>query len=541
MIDLLVVGSGPSGAQCAKAACELGLETVMIDVGIDDPATRERIPDAPFDALRRTDPEQRAYFVGDALADVMGVRVGAQLTPPRQFIVREAERLAPLASATFQPLQSLALGGLGAGWGAGTFTYNDAELAEIGLPAAAMRRGYDEVAADIGISGSAGDDVAAELLRCAPLQPPLPLDDNAAALFATYRRNRARVRARGLDLGRAPSAILTRPIERDGLRREPNPLHDMDFYSDRSRSVYRPRYTVEELCGRANFRYRGDALALRFEQRDDGTVELWYRDLAAGAERSIRARRLALAAGALATTKLVLRSLGLYDRPVPLLSNPYTYLPCVNLAMLGRPAGDARHSMAQLAGVLRRPGNDDRIALSIYSYRSLLLYKLVKEMPLPPELGLLTARLLLSALTIVGMHHPDRRTDAKRIALVRSRTDDVLTADYALNADERAAVAANLRATRAALRALRCIPLGAIDPGNGSSIHYAGGLTITGDARDPLGTSAEGRLHAARSVYVADSANWRFLPAKGLTFSLMANARRVAGAAAAELRAAVTP
>ena len=55
------------------------------------------------------------------------------------------------------------------------------------------------------------------------------------------------------------------------------------------------------------------------------------------------------------------------------------------------------------------------------------------------------------------------------------------------------------------------------------------------DDEGPLTCAHDGRLRPTASVYVADSAPWRFLPAKGLTFTLMANARRVADAVIASL------
>ncbi|HWT04481.1 MAG TPA: hypothetical protein VN224_01885, partial [Xanthomonadales bacterium] len=475
----------------------------MLDIGIDDPATRGGIPAGTFTELRRSDAAQRRYFVGDHVSaeDLTGVRVGAQLTPPRQFIVSEAARLLPLAAESFAPLQTAALGGLGSGWGAGTYAYNDEELRAVGLPVADMLAGYADVANDIGISAEPSDDTGPEFVRF-PVQPPQPLDDNASALFASYGRRRAAAHRLGLLLGRAPSAVLSRALDRDGSSRDANPLDDMDFYSDASRSVYRPRFTVEELAANPRFRYLGGALATEF--RDDGdTVEVRYREIAGGAQRALRARRLVLAAGAMATTRIVLRSLGAYDRDVPILSNPYTYLPCVNLSMFGRPAADRRHSLAQLAGTLRgERGDVDNVLLSVFSYRSLLLFKLVKEMPLPPRLGLVVARLLLSSLTVVGLHHPERRTPQKVMRLRHRGADEpVLEVSYRPSAAEKAAVARNVRGAFRALTAIRCVPFGAIDPGNGSSIHYAGGLTITDDTSDSLGTAASGRLHAAPRVY----------------------------------------
>jgi choline dehydrogenase-like flavoprotein len=40
----------------------------------------------------------------------------------------------------------------------------------------------------------------------------------------------------------------------------------------------------------------------------------------------------------------------------------------------------------------------------------------------------------------------------------------------------------------------------------------------------PLGLSPSGRVHQTKHVYVADSSGFNFLPARGLTFSILANA-----------------
>ena len=79
---------------------------------------------------------------------------------------------------------------------------------------------------------------------------------------------------------------------------------------------------------------------------------------------------------------------------------------------------------------------------------------------------------------------------------------------------------------------LGVVPYGRIDPGAASSIHYAGTLPV---GTGPAPTRPDGRLEAAPRVYVGDSSSWRFLPAKGLTFTLMANALRVADHVARDL------
>src|SRR5439155_14669590 len=116
---------------------------------------------------------------------------------------------------------------------------------------------------------------------------------------------------------------LSQPLGRAAEERGPNPYHDMDFYSDHRRSVYRPKYTIDALAGRQGFEYLRSTLAVRFEETDSGTVRLIGEDVTDHAVRVVEGRKLALAAGAINSARLALRSFERYDLRVPLLSNAY--------------------------------------------------------------------------------------------------------------------------------------------------------------------------------------------------------------------------
>ena len=263
-------------------------------------------------------------------------------------------------------------------------------------------------------------------------------------------------------------------------------------------------------------------------------MRISYRDLRSGADCAIEAHRLVLAANPLNSARIALRSGRALEAKQPLLCNPYHYIPTVNMAMLGRTSAERRHSLAQLVGSYSPPHrNGEHVFAAFFSYRSLMHFRLVREMPLPPALGLLVSRVLMNALTIVGVHHPERATDAKWIRLGRA---GVLEAGYALGDEERAAIAADIRGLKRVLRALGCVPLSTIATPAGSSIHYAGTIPIaSGDGDARLTCTPDGRLRGSGCVYVADSSSWCYLPAKGPTLTMMANARRVARAAARSL------
>jgi len=60
----------------------------------------------------------------------------------------------------------------------------------------------------------------------------------------------------------------------------------------------------------------------------------------------------------------------------------------------------------------------------------------------------------------------------------------------------------------------------------GASVHYAGTIPMQRD-RAPHTTNPNGRSHDYPNLVLADGATFPFLPAKNLTFTLMANAVRI--------------
>ena len=63
----------------------------------------------------------------------------------------------------------------------------------------------------------------------------------------------------------------------------------------------------------------------------------------------------------------------------------------------------------------------------------------------------------------------------------------------------------------------------------GASVHYAGTLPMSSSAVEH-GCRPDGRSWQFENLIIADGAGFPFLPAKNLTFTLMANATRIAEA-----------
>jgi choline dehydrogenase-like flavoprotein len=519
-VDVVVVGSGPGGVNAAAPLVEAGKRVLMLDWGNEDRRYAALIPHEAFSTLRRTDPNQHRWLVGDEFEGVPfgGVRVGAQLTPPRAHIMRDAPALQPVDAEDFAVSMSLARGGLGAGWSAGVFPFTDDELRDMGLTVAEMQPHYDAVVERIGVCGP-DEDLAPFFPTSPGVMPALDVDVNAETILARYERRRSALNAAGFHLGRPRLAVCTRQHRGRG----PHGYLDLEYWADMDRSVYRPQWTLDELLQAPNFTYLSRRLVERFDEAAD-TVRVEVRRADDDLRETHVGRALVLAAGTFGTARLVLRSLDRYETRIPMACNAYCYVPMLNLGMLRRAARDRRYGLAQLTAMVARPG---RVLQSqVFSYRSLLTFKLMKEAPIAYREARKILQVMMPNFAILGIHHEDRPSPEKWCVLHRGEPDR-LEVRYRQSAEEERTQHGDERTLLGFFRKLGCVPLKTIRPGHGSSLHYGGTFPMRPEGDDPLTCDRTSRLRATRAVYLADGSIFPWLSPKGLTFNIMANADRV--------------
>ena len=525
--DVIVVGSGASGVHAAYPLVDAGRRVIMLDVGYEDKIYESLIPDAPFSEIRRTDHGQHRHLLGDRFEGVPLGPIGTrpELTPPRQYVVDGTETLLPIVSDDFVGVSSLALGGLAAAWGAVSFPYTENELAKCSLPLQEMKRHYEIVAKRVGISGDSNDDLKPLRGELEALQPAPELDGNAEMILKRYERKRDAFHRDRVYLGNSVTAVLTRPV---GDRR-PTSYHDMDYWTNKGESVYRPVSTLRELRQRGNFSYCRPYLVERFVENREGGVDVHAAVVDGGRQEVFRARRLILAAGAINTARIVLRSLNQYDVRVPFTSNPTTYISCVHYAHFGKPLKDRCHSLAQLTMIHDPTGDRECLVQGqFYSYRSMLLFRLLRGLPLPQRESLRMMRAISPHLVVIVLQHADHPSPDNYCVLRQApdRQNDSLEIGYRLSRETQECQGKREEVILRSLRRLHCWPVKVIHTRQGTGAHYASQLPISHEDK-PLTTEPSGRLRGTSAVYVADGASMSYLPAKGLTFTLMANANRI--------------
>lgn len=525
-----VVGSGASGVHFALTVLRKGGTVRMLDVGRQGRAPV--LPDAGLDDLKRELDDPAAYFLGPRFEGALlpGVTDEYYGTPPSKDFVFEPADGFNHSSSGFSPLFSFAQGGLAEAWTGGCYPLNEGEVADFPFSYRDLAPQYDEVARRIGVSGER-DDLARFMPVHDHLLPPLRLDQHSQALMQSYARVRERLNRSGAFVGRTRVATLTQPMG----SRQACDYRGRCLWGCPLGSLYTPSQTLLECQSYPGFEYIS-GLAVSHLRLGPGhrVRSIVGNVLATGAEQEFPADRVALAAGALLSTRIflmtMLREAGQRVRLRGLMDNRQVLMPFVNLGMLGRQFSPESYQYHLLGIGLESPAPRDYVHAQITTLKTALVHPLIQRLPLNLAASTYLFRAVHAALGLVNVNFRDTRREGNYVEL-SERPQPRLLLHYSPGADEPARIADAVGRIKRTLRSLRCV----VPPGMahlrpmGASVHYAGTLPMSHTAA-PFTTTPHGESRELANVFVVDGATFPFLPAKNITFTLMANAVRVAEA-----------
>jgi choline dehydrogenase-like flavoprotein len=163
--------------------------------------------------------------------------------------------------------------------------------------------------------------------------------------------------------------------------------------------------------------------------------------------------------------------------------------------------------------------------------KTVLIHPLVEIVPASLGGALALFRNLHAALGLVNINFPDERRDGNRLGLESTGQGEEtrLVIDYAPGAGEPERLRATAATFRKLLRRLGCIAprlMTRVRP-MGASVHYAGSVPMCTEGGSRTATPTC-RSRDFENLWFVDGTTFPSLPAKNLTFTLMANAARVA-------------
>jgi choline dehydrogenase-like flavoprotein len=533
MSTVLVVGSGPSGVHLAQTLLDHGHAVVMLDVGHEKP--EPVLPDQDFDGLKDVLDDPVDYFLGaGGEAVVFPTRQAKYYAfPPSKDYVFAAPVEFSVATSEFEPVISFAAGGLAEAWTAGSYPLNDAELTDFPFDFAALEPHYATVMRRIGVTAKR-DDLARFSRWFDDYIEPVDTDAHSSFLLERYAKRRTLLNSSGFYLGRSRVAVLTRNHEE---RQACDKLGRCLWGCPRD-ALYAPSSTLRQLRRRERFRYVSGVYVTHFTYDGDkiSSVIASSRD---GGTHEFTADTYALAAGTLCSSKILLDSIfrrtGEVHELPGLMDNRQIMIPFLSTGLLGGPVKTRSYQFHQLALGIERPRPEEYVHGQITTLKAASVHPVVQSLPFDLRSALRIFRMAHAALGAANVWLHDRR-EPRNLITVRPRhgreTDLVLR----YSSGNAGPVADSVNVVKRALGTLGCVvppTMTKILP-SGSSVHYAGTVPMQ-SAGGRFTCTPECRSRDFRNLYFADGATFPFLPAKNLTFTLMANAVRVADAINREL------
>lgn len=512
--DVLIVGSGPAGTSAAFPLVDAGLRVLMVDGG---QGARLAPPAGQFLDVRRHDFGQFDWMIGQNFHALRQIdAVSPKLRVPTHATVFEGFKAANrIVADDFVAVGSLAPGGLSNAWGCGVARMTDNELASFPVIPSEMHTSYEEVARRVGVSGGYGDDLSDFFGLDEWSHAPVPIDKLQDSILSRYPSCRDALLHSGFRLGRARVAVLTTPQ----ADRQACNLCGSCLWGCERRALYTATDDLQQLHGRSGFHYRPGFLVERVVSKGDSVAIEGVGTDGAGA---LRARRVFLAAGTLASTRLALQAIN-HRKPVCLQSCPTAAFMLWLPRYLGR-RQEAAFGLGQLSFSLDLDADIQAFG-SLFNTTGIPVSEFTRHMPLSKRCGVDLLASLLTSCVVGNLFLPGSLSDVNlqldkndRLVIRGGYRDEV---EILMRGAQH-----KLRKSFLKLRAL-LMPMSFKVGRPGSDIHYAASLPMS--AEPVLGqTDQYGELVGAAGIYIVDGASLSYLPAKSHTLTIMANADRIA-------------
>lgn len=513
--DIIIIGSGPAGVSAAFPLVESGLKVLMVDGGF---APSTSLPKNPYLTSREFDITQWKWMIGSKFHALENINTSSPKlrVPGLDYVFHGHNELNQIHTKDFLLVGSMATGGLSNAWGCGVSCLSKSEAKEYPFDYAELKQSYGTIAKRIGISGRHSDDLRDYFGVDSWAQPPIKLDLLHQHIYKKYQLNQKKLASMGFQLGRSRVAALSEPKSgRLACDLSGNCLWGCD-----RGSLYSTLHDISTLSKYENFFHLSGFVVKQFTKKNlEWSIEGHKKS--ARDSNSITAKKLILAAGTLATTRLALNALEIKSS-VRLLSNPTAAFLLWTPSLTGLKQSNT-FGLGQLSFNLKLPDNISAFGSS-FTTTGIPVSEFARHLPIGRRYSIDLLKQLLSSCIVGNVFLPGQHSSNE----VRANKYGSLV----VNGGFQQSTPEIMRRIERALRKAYWLSGAILVPGSfttgkpGSDIHYAGTLPMRNFPK--LGeTDPNGELFGKKGVYVVDGSSLPNLLEKSHTLTIMANADRI--------------
>lgn len=518
--DNIILGSGPASVSAAMALLAQGKRVTMIDPGL----TLEQRFKNNVEALSQ---KKESEWTPDELRSMRG---GAEPTVgglPEKFSCgsnypfRWIDPTCELHQEGVETLTSFAQGGLSNVWGSNAFVLPEREFTSWPFTRASMLPYYEKVAGFMPLSAS--HDSLEEIIPLGhkPSATSLKLSLQAQRLVKRLHAHKETLAVKGFSFGQSRLAVDAAKCTYCGLC----------LYGCPYDLIYSSATTLQRrLLLHPDFTYLSGKIASLLQSSPEG-VAVTLTDLNSGNREILKSKKVFVGCGAVQSARLIIKSLGAWNQEFTIADSQYFIAPFVSFKPTFGVAQERLHTLSQLAFELDAPEISNHLFhLLFYTYNDLYKRALMNMVPsllrsaAEPMIG---AGLGFLSILQGYLHSNDSSKIIMRMEQGREKERLVLYARQNLRAKQIVAdVIKRFNKEKKAFGGI-ALPFMAQLGKPGKSYHMGATFPMKERPNDTE-TNLLGTLSALPHIHLIDAAVFPDIPAVNHTFTIMANAYRIA-------------
>ncbi len=517
MKTLIVIGSGPAGVSVSMALLKRGLRVTMLDVGRTmEEGLGEEI--AELRGKSSLSEEDLNRLKGGVVVDASGVEekkhFGSSYANGLSDYFRVEKRNAWL-------YLSFAKGGLSNLWGRNMMPLCREDMQDWPLPEDALDPYYSRVLEYVPLAGRK-DRLDQLLPLYTPSPGPMELSGQADKLDKHMHRHAEDLEDQGFSFGQSRlAACFDGSWERSDKCRQCG----LCLYGCVYDNLYTSAWTLDELCRNENFTYLSGYLVDFVEKGEDGLTVHAVKEQN-GSPTTFRADKVFLAAGSVASTRIVLKSKKMYNVPVDFRVSDYYILPSFTLFSKRNVVEEELNTCCQYYLQLNDRAVDSRlITMQVYTYNDYYYKAFKKAAGVFFPLLQWPIRWLLDRFVVVLCYLHSDNSAHMQFCL---KDDDLLQVVGVHNPESQRIVQRLKRKLWKSVGKTGLLPLPFLGGKQkiGLSVHFGASLPMS-EIADGLNTDIFGSVDGLDGLYVVDAAAFPAIAATSITFVIMANAYRI--------------
>ena len=435
--------------------------------------------------------------------------------PSFQYVLPTGkEPFAVKSDEGFDVTTSFAKGGLANAWGGQVYEYFDSDLVDYPIKHQDLAPYYEKLHEQISITGK-DDDLASFYGKGRHLSQPPLLSELGERWLKRYEGKSQKLNRSGIYIGRPRLAMHT-------VGENAHRYDNLEFLQSSQRSLFNPVELLNTMIDQGQVEYVPGYQVVKYEELD-GATRLTVLAVKTGMLHHFSAKKVMLAAGAINSGAIALRSNKDSSTKLPVLDNPLSYIPLVDPFSLG--ISTQKKSYYNQLNLMYQEGLSDPVMGTFYALTGIYNSELMADLPIDLRSAVPMAKNLFPCMMVLHLWYPNRghhTADLQLDAVGNAMLSGNGISDTTINRVE-SVIIAKLRLLGLLSHKSLCE-----FPASGNSIHYAGTLPMKNAPVGAYELHSDGRLNNTKSIYVVDGAALPTLSAKNHTLTLMANAMRIA-------------